>query len=75
MVASSREEEQSGGAGVTVEQFVALAQSLVQDPKLYGTLSAVIDKLQVAKRQRWTGKLEIDIQTGEVRGGPTIKAV
>jgi hypothetical protein len=66
---------QDQGRGVTVEQFVELAQALVAHPEYYGTLAGIIEKLEVAKRQRWTGKLEINIQTGEVLGGPTIKAV
>jgi hypothetical protein len=66
--------EKSGSEGVTVEEFVSLAQSLVQHPEYYGTLAGIIEKLEIAKRLRWTGKLEINIQTGEVRGGPEIKA-
>jgi hypothetical protein len=65
-------QEHSGG--VTVEQFVALAQTLVHHPELYATLAAVAEKIEVAKAMGWTGKVEINILSGVVSGGPTIKA-
>jgi 2-oxoglutarate dehydrogenase complex dehydrogenase (E1) component-like enzyme len=72
---SGQQTKEAAAEGVSVEQFVSLAQTLVAHPELFSTFRAIAEKIEVARRQRWTGKLEIDIQTGEVRGGPTIKAV
>lgn len=62
-------------AGLTLERYLTLAKFLIEHPSSYDTLMDVAQKLAVARDNRWTGKIEINLLTGEVMGGPTIKAV
>ena len=56
-----------------VEQYAWLATFVTERPRLAGALQAVAERLAAAQDLGWTGKIQINIQTGEVMGGPAIK--
>lgn len=56
-----------------VEQYAKLADLLTERPKLAGKLLLIAEMLAIAEDMRWTGRLQINLQTGEVMGGPVIK--
>jgi hypothetical protein len=66
--------EETPPADGPVEQYARLAAFLAERPDLAEMLLDVGEKLATAQDMRWTGCIQIDLMTGTVRGGPTLKA-
>jgi hypothetical protein len=56
-----------------VEQYARIARVLAEHPHLADALVEVAERLAEAEAQHWTGRIQVNLQTGHVRGGPQVK--
>jgi hypothetical protein len=56
-----------------VEQYARIAGLLALHPHLAEVLVEVAERLALAEEQSWTGRIQVNLQTGHVRGGPQVK--
>ena len=58
-----------------VERYATLAALIADTPGLDALLLDVGQKVAVARKMGWVGKIEINVQAGQVSGGPQLKVV